>query len=349
MKNYKISLAMLALLIVGTSIAGAFPGQTAACDTPGCHTISSSIIVIANVTSTLTVSPGQVFAVGIDYSGGLSTGTTEVNWPNVLNNSLFNPIPSIPVPASSDQSGTTLSVLTAPAVPGLYNVKVYASSGGEGVPDGTNFTEVSVSVEEPIVTVLETITVSPSNVTLSIGNTSVFTATALNENGDPMEGINITWASSDNAVGTVSPENITTGADGNATTTFTAIANGTATVTASSGSISGSANVTVSEEVVVPQVLTTITVSPSNVTLSIGNTSVFTAAALDQNGMPMEGINITLASSNMTVGTVSPESAMTDANGTATTTFTAIANGTAMVTASNGLCLWKCECYSIGK
>ena len=38
----------------------------------------------------------------------------------------------------------------------------------------------------------------------------------------------------------------------------------------------------------------------------------------------------------MAVGNVSPESVMTDANGTATTTFTAIANGTSMVNATNG-------------
>ena len=137
------------------------------------------------------------------------------------------------------------------------------------------------------------------------------------------------------AVGTVSPENVMTDADGNATTTFTAIAAGTAMVNASNGSVSGSADVTVSEVVVAP-VLTTITVSPSTAALSIGDTPVFTATALDQNDLPMEGINITWTSSDMAVGTVSPENVMTDADGNATTTFTAIAAGTSMVNASNG-------------
>ena len=71
--------------------------------------------------------------------------------------------------------------------------------------------------------------------------------------------------------------------------------------------------------------MTTITVSPPTATLSIGDTQVFTATAMDQNGAPMEGINVEWTSSDMTVGTVSPESAMTGADGTATTTFTAIA------------------------
>ena len=162
----------------------------------------------------------------------------------------------------------------------------------------------------------------------------VFTATALDQNGDPIEGINVTWTSSNMTVGTVSPESAMTDANGTATTTFTAIANGTSMVNASNGSVSGSADVTVSE-VVVSEFDNNNSFTVTTATLQIGDTPVFTATALDQNNIPMEGINITWTSSNMTVGTVSPESVMTDANGTATTTFTAIANGTAMVTASN--------------
>ncbi|HEX7628492.1 MAG TPA: carbohydrate binding domain-containing protein, partial [Candidatus Methanoperedens sp.] len=132
-----------------------------------------------------------------------------------------------------------------------------------------------------------------------------------------------------------SPENILTDANGNATTTFTANAAGTATVTASNGSVMGSADVTVSQVVVTP-VLTTITVSPSTAMLSIGDTPVFTATAVDQNGNPMEGINITWTTNDTAIGNVSPENILTDANGNATTTFTANAAGTAMVNATNG-------------
>src|SRR5660397_80587 len=96
MNNFKFSIAVLALLIAGISTAGAVPGQTSACDS--CHTLSQSIIVTTNATSTLTVNPGQSFAVGITYSGGLSAGKTEVNWPNVLNNTFFNPTLRVPDP-----------------------------------------------------------------------------------------------------------------------------------------------------------------------------------------------------------------------------------------------------------
>jgi|GEM_PF-111499 len=162
MNNFKFSIAVLALLIAGISTAGAVPGQTSACDS--CHTLSQSIIVTTNATSTLTVNPGQSFAVGITYSGGLSAGKTEVNWPNVLNNTFFNPTLRVPVPADAATNGTTSSVLIAPASPGLYNVRVYASSGSGAGPDGTNFSDISVTVQQPSMNIISLL---PSTTTVN--------------------------------------------------------------------------------------------------------------------------------------------------------------------------------------
>ncbi|MFZ3167372.1 MAG: TIGR03118 family protein [Candidatus Methanoperedens sp.] len=110
------------------------------------------------------------------------------------------------------------------------------------------FGNIAVS-QVVVVPVLTTITVSPSTAMLSIGDSPVFTATAVDQNGNPMEGINITWTSSDTAIGTVSPDDAMTDANGNATTTFTANANGTAMVNATNGSVTGSAEVVVGEEI----------------------------------------------------------------------------------------------------
>jgi len=71
-------------------------------------------------------------------------------------------------------------------------------------------------------------------------------------------------------------------------------------------------------------VLTTISVSPSTVTLLAGATQVFTAAPKDQNGNPMV-VAVSWTSSNTTVGNV-------DASGL----FTASAAGTTTVKAENG-------------
>jgi hypothetical protein len=105
-------------------------------------------------------------------------------------------------------------------------------------------------------------------------------------------------------------------------------------VNAASGNVTGIANVTVST--VVEHILTTIAVSPPTATLTTGATKTFTATAMDQNNVPMAGVNITFASDNTTVGTVVPETAVTDENGSATTTFTALAAGTAVVNAASG-------------
>jgi len=94
--------------------------------------------------------------------------------------------------------------------------------------------------------VLDRIEVSPPTATLKVGETKQFTATAYDQNGDIMEeGIVISWSSSDEAVGDVSPNWGITGDDGNATTVFTADSVGGTTITAESGGISGHAEVTV--------------------------------------------------------------------------------------------------------
>ncbi|HEY9205701.1 MAG TPA: Ig-like domain-containing protein, partial [Candidatus Methanoperedens sp.] len=118
-----------------------------------------------------------------------------------------------------------------------------------------------------------------------------------------------------------------------ATTTFTALAQGPAMVNATNGSVSGSATVTVG---IVKPTLKSITVSPATAMLNVSDTQVFTATALDTNNNPMAGVTIAWTSSNATVGTVSPPSMVTDLTGKATTTFTALAEGTAMVNATNG-------------
>ncbi len=95
------------------------------------------------------------------------------------------------------------------------------------------------------VPVLNTIKVSPATATLSIGGTKLLTATAKDQNGIPMQGIIISWISSNANVGSIAPLNGITGADGNASATFTAVGVGTASVTASNGTVAGSATVSV--------------------------------------------------------------------------------------------------------
>jgi hypothetical protein len=139
-------------------------------------------------------------------------------------------------------SGNSVSVNTSNLVSGDYIL--YAVSEKDKKVEAIGKHDVKI-VE------LKTITVSPSTKTLYVSGTQQFTATAKDQDGNPMAGINITWTSSNPAVGTVSPASATTDSDGRATTTFTAKAAGSTMIAATNGTVSGTANVTVSTRGVV--------------------------------------------------------------------------------------------------
>jgi hypothetical protein len=120
--------------------------------------------------------------------------------------------------------------------------------------------------------VLTTITVSPSSASVQTGGTKQFTATGLDQFGNPMSPQpTFTWS-------------VSGGGSINSSGLFTAgsTAGGPFTVTASSGSVNGTASVTVTA----PPVLTTITVSPSSASVPTGGTKQFTATGFDQFGTP---------------------------------------------------------------
>jgi len=166
----------------------------------------------------------------------------------------------------------------------------------------------------PTEPVLTTINVTPKTITLNVNDTITFNATALDQNGQPMTVSEINWTSSNETVGTIDTSGV-----------FTALAVGTTEITATSGNVSGTANVTVSEDAPTEPVATSITISPSTVTLAINETERFNATVLDQRGREMTNVTVTWTSSNTTVGSI-------DADGI----FTALAAGTTNVTASAG-------------
>ncbi len=162
-------------------------------------------------------------------------------------------------------------------------------------------------VEPPVAT---TVAVSPATASLaSLGETAQLSAMVRDQNGDVMTGAPVNWSSSDNAVATVNTSGL-----------VTAAGNGTATITASSGSASGTASVTVA------QVPTAVAVTPASVTLAaVGETAQFTAEVQDANGNAVAGASVSWASGDEAVATV-------DADGL----VTAVANGTATITATSG-------------
>jgi uncharacterized repeat protein (TIGR01451 family) len=82
--------------------------------------------------------------------------------------------------------------------------------------------------------VLTSIAISPQSVTLYVGEQQQFTATAYDQVDNVMEGVTFNWTVGDDTIGTI-----------NANGLFTALAVGTTTITAVSGGVSATADVTV--------------------------------------------------------------------------------------------------------
>ena len=124
---------------------------------------------------------------------------------------------------------------------------------------------------------------------ISVGETRTFTAQVLDANGHPIDAATVTWSSSAPAVLSVEP---TTGV-------ATAVANGSAQVTATSGTLQGAANV------IVAQIVASVTVTPANVGFTaVGDTARFTAVAKDAGGTPVVGAQILWSVSDNTVATI---------------------------------------------
>ena len=133
-----------------------------------------------------------------------------------------------------------------------------------------------------------TITVSPATTELNaLGATEQLTAEVRDQNGQAMAGVSVTWASSSAAVATVSAAGL-----------VTAAGNGTATITAMAGGVSGTATVTVAQEV------SAVAISPAADTLVVGDILRLAAEATDANGHEVAGSEFAWASGDTAVAVV---------------------------------------------
>lgn len=166
--------------------------------------------------------------------------------------------------------------------------------------DGTNLSKTcSVTVRTPV----SGVTVSPTTLTLNVGGTYTLAKT-VSPSGASNQ--NVTWSTNNTAVATVDSSG-----------KVTAVGKGTCTITCTSSENSnykGTCAVTVNQQA------TGITISPTSVTLEVGQTTSVTASVSPSNA---NNRNYTLSSNNTSVATVS--------NGV----ITAIAVGTCTITATS--------------
>jgi uncharacterized protein YjdB len=161
---------------------------------------------------------------------------------------------------------------------------------------------------------LTAIAVSPGTANLAAGLTQQFTATATySDNSTADVTATVAWTTSNAAVATITSAGLAT-----------ALAPGSATVTATLSGVSGSASLTVP---VPPPALASIAVSPSAPTIAVAATQQFTAT-----GTYSDGSTQLLTTATWTAAT--PAIAIVNASGLAT----AVASGATPITASlNGI------------
>ena len=159
------------------------------------------------------------------------------------------------------------------------------------------------------------VTVTPASVSLSgTGQTVQLSAAVIDRNGSAITGIAVTWASSNASVATVSPTGL-----------VTARQVGSATITATSGGVSGQALVTV-EAPVATRIELSVT---DSLMTALGQTRRIRARVIDQTGFPLTGTSLVWSSTDTTVATV-------DSTGLVTATGQGEADITAFAGASVG-------------
>ena len=149
--------------------------------------------------------------------------------------------------------------------------------------------------------------VTPATLELSaLGDTAQLTADVRDQSGQPMAGAMVTWTSEAPEVATVDGQGL-----------VTAVGNGSATITASAGSVSGSARAWVAQEV------RAVSVSAPG-PVFVGDTVRLVAESHDANGHAVAGSEFSWASSDTAVATV-------DASGL----VTGLVSGEAEITATS--------------
>jgi uncharacterized protein YjdB len=293
---------------------------------------SSSDTKIATVSSTGVVTAVATGVATITASADSKAGTATISVSNPAASVRVAPATvSVPMGGTAtltatvlDAAGGTLTrtVSWSSSAPAVASVSQDGTVTGNGI--GAAIISASADGRVGLATVIvtaapvATVTIAPASSTLEPGGTTTLTATVRSASGAVLTDRTVLWSSSDTRVATVSPSGV-----------VTAIAPGTATVTASAEGKTGTASVTVSRPAaasvgrvtVTPPTAAIVWTGPSNRTVQLTATAYTSAIG----GTVIPDATFAWTTSNANVATVSP-----------TGLVTAIADGTASITARSG-------------
>jgi trimeric autotransporter adhesin len=250
----------------------------------GIATVNVSNVPVASVSvtpGTPTLSPGQTLGM---------TATMRDAGGNILSGRAVTWASSATSVATVDAQGVVTAVAAGSAT---------ISATSEGVTGSTTVTVSAVPVAR--------VDVIPTAVSLNPTQTSQLTATVYDA-GNNVLSRPVTWTSNAQGVATVS-----------ATGVVTAVAPGSATISATSGGVSGTAIITVS---LVP--VASVIVTPN---MFPGQTLTLSATARDAQGNVLTGRTTSWSSSNAAVATVDGATGLVTAVTTGAATITATVDG----------------------
>ena len=276
-------------------------------------TWSSSSVMVAIVSNTagtqgLSTSAGVGTTTITATLGALAASTVlTVNNPQLVSIAIgpLNPVVTLGATQQFSATGTytdgskqdvTASATWSSSNPGIAGVNVTGLATTSGVGSTTIAATVGAVSSSTILTVtsaepvLMSITVTPSSPSISAGMTQQFTATGNYSDGSTQNlTTSASWSSSNPAVAAISNS---AGSQGFANTST----QGSTTIIATAGLISGTATLTV-----MAPALVSISISPATASILVGQTQQFTAAGTFTGGSTSDVTGLaTWASSNTT-------------------------------------------------
>jgi hypothetical protein len=265
-----------------------------------------------------TALPTALTVLASNVNSGVGNSGVTVSFSDGGVGGSFNP----PSPIVTGTNGAASTTYTLP--PAAQTVTITATSTGY---TSTTFTETATATG----TILALTSTAGNNQTGGTGTTlpTALTVTATS-NGVPVAGVSVTFIDN-GAGGTFGTPTVVTGSNGTASSTYTLPATAqTVSVTASSAGYTSASFTEIAE---------TLALSPNggnNQTGGIGTTLPVALTVLASNdGNPVSGLSVTFVD-NGAGGTFGSPTAVTGANGIATTTYTLPANAqTVTITASS--------------
>ncbi|HKT07315.1 MAG TPA: Ig-like domain-containing protein [Gemmatimonadaceae bacterium] len=261
-------------------VTGLSSGTTTVTASAGKKKTKVKVVVAQSVAASVTVSPSSI---------SLTQGGTQQLQATVKDDSGNVLTGSIITWSSNDTSAATVSSTGMVTARGAGNATITALSSGVS---GT----ASVAVQA-LAAPVASVSMSPTSASLVTGDTITFTATPRDSTGTALGGRTITWASSNTSVAKVSGTGL-----------VTAVAVGSASITATSEGKIGTAGVTVSAPPVA-----SVAVSPHSASVVTNGTVQLSVTLRDANGNILTGRTVTWSSSDSSTATVNGTGLVTGA------------------------------------